>query len=159
MRLWEDSLAVRGATKVCREAVAREARTQTTAAVASVFRGLLTLEFHIARDILVSEITNTPMTAWQLHSLRVAQLAVEANLIRAGVPPAYLCAFQNEMIKHLGELCEPLNMLARRRILGKRQWLEKQTRLDTTRAREVLEKKFAMELSEDKKGKRQKQQG
>lgn len=152
-KMWEGTLSIRAGSKACREAVFRERRVQTPGAAASVFRALLSIEYHIGRELAITETRQSVMSPWQRHSLRIGQLSVEANLVRAGFPPSCICEIQNQMLEHLAELCQPLNAAAYFRSVGKDLWIKGQGGLTEAELRDALNRKFSADLDQDRRGK------
>ncbi|PHJ17060.1 hypothetical protein CSUI_009119 [Cystoisospora suis] len=150
-KMWDDGLSVRAASKTCREAVFRERRAQTPGAAASVFRALLSVEYYIGRDVALIEKAQSAMSPWHLHIFRVAQLSVESNLIRAGFPPSSTCEIQNEMLEHLGELCQPLNYVGYYRSVRNRQWIKEQGEITEAKLWDILHRTFSVEIDQDRK--------
>lgn len=73
------------------------------------------LNFLLARAVVVGRRTRMPFSTRLSRSVNWAQISVETSLVRMGIPPAYVCSLQNDLLKAALASNEVLNEVAETR--------------------------------------------
>lgn len=110
------------------------------------------MEFYRSRGIVITRAKGARLSGPMLRKLDAAQSAIDSSLLRAGCPPAFLCAFESAMTRQAGVGFQRLNRRAAERAAELKKKIEAHPEFTPSDVQRLREQTFKEELREEAYG-------